>query len=532
MTLHFVFLVILVRISSGNHFVDNLEWNECEWFNPDNPYYDNVQCTDVMVPYSYLESSDLGTFSYRITRFVPSKIKCDPTIKTTNLFWLSGGPQHSGAFSLGWLGMKQLDSTSYIWYFPDHRGVGYSHPMECGDLDASNIGECIPLLMQSFGPQIYFSMTLDNAAHDVAYLLNEYFYDTDGEEVFIGGTSYGTLWLDRILLLYPELSINGAIYDSILHPQTEVVHSDRAHGDTAMSYLSLCELSVDCSKYFGRKGVKQTFYDFYDALDAGNHFCVHNVSNTFFAGWDKNTFRGFFVALLDGSWNHNQHYLIPAFLYRLNRCNDDDIMALNNVMSSLQSQRTKLFEDIPERLIFNPFINFFVSISENAFGPNTMWPDDINMDEFIKWNEYAIFTESLSMLIVSVLNDDVLQSLYTPNPNTWKTLSSSDHFRLILHGNLDYGTSYVESTTLFTDRPNWYYVLFPLHGHSVLSKAHDTIRRDVCPWKILKKFLKHPSRKPSTRCLEGYPSQFDWSASSQIAKDASESFFGTDDPWN
>ena len=304
------------------------DWSQCDWFEYESEYPNQVKCKDFIVPFDY-DNSTVGNFTYRITKFIPYHLLNEtnnPNLVKAYMYWLSGGPGTSGPIRFALFSIDNMNNLPYIWYMPDHRGAGYSYPLQCNSSITMN--DCFDIRNK------YPYLTIDNAAKDNYYLINllrqQNEINTNKIPLFLGGTSYGGLWLDRTLLLYPNTTsyISGAIYDAGQNSLYSSINRDRIQGDVATFYLSLCQKEAYCGGKFNYLGIKSKMVDFYEYLDdkCNNasaakdnecNECIKFVSDI--QGYGSFAWKAWFWLIIQSPLNHKQHSLLPAYFYRVLR---------------------------------------------------------------------------------------------------------------------------------------------------------------------------------------------------------------------
>ncbi|CAF3843729.1 unnamed protein product [Rotaria sordida] len=139
------------------------------------------------------------------------------TSQNNTLFILMGGPGASGwnlLQSAALLIPAQLGLTIIL---PDHRGTGLSTVLGCDDNDSQTITTgCITYLISKWDIEGLNQFSITAAAHDLSVQIQVYQADHPGR-ISIYAVSYGTLWLDRFLQIYPTL-IPSAIMDGVINP--------------------------------------------------------------------------------------------------------------------------------------------------------------------------------------------------------------------------------------------------------------------------------------------------------------------------
>jgi len=277
------------QMKSASFNLNDDLWSSCEdyYVYPDLRFNDNLECRNITMPFNHNDISyGRKTFNYHLFRFVPDLIRYGVIKKPKAIiFGLSGGPLQDSLSVILEIGLEIMNELNdYIWIFPDHRGTGRSFRWPpCHRLNTSFDQTCFKKLRDDIlGNDIYYQFTIDNSAHDVAtsinIIQNEIKWHKNNIKTYIYGESYGTIWAQRIIRLYPNININGVIFDSFWHPSIPVITGERKEYEVSMSYASLCELDEICSSKFGRLGgIKQSIHEFWKQVDDKSQECLNSI---------------------------------------------------------------------------------------------------------------------------------------------------------------------------------------------------------------------------------------------------------------
>eukprot|EP01084_Bolivina_argentea_P053941 98948_1 len=452
-------------------------------------YASNIACTNISIPYSY-NNSKLGNFTYQLYSYTPTS-----SYPLSGYIWfLSGGPGNTGTDMLSLLlnntnSINFLNANNFVTIFPDHRGTGYSHPLNCPKNTTLNNISCLQSLQKQLGYDIYNSFTIDNAAHDVHTAINIVHNTTNiSSNIFIIGASYGSLWLDRLLLLYPNINLKGVIYDGVLNSETDMIYWNRNSGDISMSYFSLCLLSNICNQYFNQfgTGVAEQFRYFYESYNDGTNECVNKIPlfNDTSNGITSYIIKSFFWNTINYDVFFHDFKTFPyAVIYRFLRCNSYDQQILQNwfmVTASMLAEFGAIFMNDSAPL--HDLINYSELLIKPLPNGTIYIPSP---QEEINWSNDALLSNDNAAPTVNTTNSYKINQymnaglLYPINQDTWHKISNSNHERLLLHGNMDFNAPYFQDTKFnqnYYNKTNWNLVSFPLIGHTPIFWG------DECVW--------------------------------------------------
>ncbi|RHY29765.1 hypothetical protein DYB32_005920 [Aphanomyces invadans] len=286
----------------------------------DNPA---AECADVVVPVCHPDVCVFanGTKS-DITVFVKRMQANVITTPKKALWVLQGGPGHSSEAMEGLMSEAYAAANGTISvYTMDHRGVGRSTLLSCVDTKTeSDLAACLGHIKATYAPAA-FSVT--SAATDLKrFVESSTFDDTD---VFVYGVSYGTYLVERLMHLAPT-TVKGYILDSIQSEQFYQCKSapyysnwDQDVGEIGMSYIG--------------PDAKQTLIKLYKKLN--NHHTMTECAEIL----RESAKQLGYTTPSDAASNTMYNWLgsratrvfIPAYIYRVNRCNHDDAIWLRNV---------------------------------------------------------------------------------------------------------------------------------------------------------------------------------------------------------
>ena len=99
----------------------------------------------------------------------------------------------------------------------------------------------------------------------------------EGRPVFIFGTSYGTLWANRFMVMFPQAAVAGAILESVVDPRKpNFVNYDTKVSEVGRSFLNLCKASANCTALWDTRLPYSTAKKLIDDIAAGMQQCVRD----------------------------------------------------------------------------------------------------------------------------------------------------------------------------------------------------------------------------------------------------------------
>lgn len=444
-----------------------IEWSSCTAAGGDEP----AECADVAVPIDWAdpEGRSVTVFVKRITR--PG---------TSGQLWLlSGGPGGSGRDFEPLIEKLQTMAPDLDLYLLDHRGTGASGFLECpglvpplggwSQIDPARVTSCVDALTRDQADALRATRTTQ-AAQDLGALIATVRGPTD--RVVVYGVSYGTYWLHRYLQLYPTQP-SAVVLDSICERCGQWLEYERSHDRLGRALLSECAADAICASKLGAdpEALLQAL------VTSSTPVCEDVMRGT---GTSS-------VKVLAGNLLENPlaQYYLPAFLYRLARCEPRDVAALTTLLSrrGYGLSRTSMATFIQ------------VSLADLAPASPT--------SEVEAFEATALFSKELDYLI-SIAGPAWPAAV----PDPWVGAYAETAVpMLMINGVLDPQTTIEDARSFaahFTG-PEQYFVELPrtLHG-AVFGSATAAPPADPAPCgaEIMRLFLQSPSTRPDTSCTD------------------------------
>lgn len=443
-----------------------------------------AECATIQVPLSHDDpgGEKIETF---VKRFRP------PGGKSKRALWmLQGGPGGSGYV---YEGLSEAFATRYPdvdYYMPDHRGTGKSTKVTCsaqGDdtpsgflIEEPEWPGCIEEVKAQWGDRLgRFNIT--GAARDLGLWIER--TRQPGQPVFVLGVSYGTTWAQRYLQLFPA-QVDGVVLDSIAPPGMMLSDQDKDQNQVAQVFMEFCGANGFCSSKLGTgaepwnraTGLIQKLKDGHcPGVLAPDGMTRHQALRVAF-----------------GSMMMDQRFrtLMPAVIYRFDRCNEEDAMAMNMLFAAFFS---------PQDLSSNEMLKGWGWVLSENIMYSEMWetpaPSAAALEAI---RESAVASRDITE---GRAERQAIWPLYEPDEhaNQWPQTSLP---MLMLQGGLDPATPYQKAKAV-KERyagPHQHFVYFPEATHTTLGSTPTTAKRS-CGTMTMMHFIEDPTGPLDTSCL-------------------------------
>lgn len=472
---------------------------------------DLAECGKAQVPL-FWENDDGRTIEVAAKRWL-STAKAE---SGGQLWLIQGGPGGSGMMTFEPL-MRELREIvpEFDLYTIDHRGVGYSSPLSCPVQEAEDSDggayiydvewdTCLEWLDENVG-DAFDGYSTRNAAHDLSA-----FIDATREQdksVFVWGGSYGTYLTQRYLLLHPDQA-DGAIVDSIHAVSVPSLKFADAYNENGKRLLQLCADDTDCASKFDADPW-DVLAELHEKIEGGHcaDLGVDRYTLSYLLGWL--------------AWYSPINAAVPAFIYRLDRCDYEDMLAIVYMWDNVFNGSGDLL-DLTSGW-YSQVLGAHVGMSDQYWGPEF---DGLDIEQYVE--------ETSDNVLVGMWNSMFEYELYQKWPRydepQARQLPATDVPVLMLQGDLD-GSTPLEVALPLKDvlnGPNQTWAQFPYSAHGVLSDSWVSEDESVptCGMAMLAEFLRDPETPPNLSCIddtlpppfEGYPA-------------FAQYLFGTDDLW-
>jgi pimeloyl-ACP methyl ester carboxylesterase len=491
----------------------DLDWERCALFSGGLDV--GAECATVAVPLRWAEP-DGETIELFVKRY---RATSEPR---GQLWLLAGGPGGSGAeFDFQVFDEPIQDfypsfgemAPDLEIYLLDHRGTGRSSRLGCpsGEDPAGVSGryvaeeewaDCLTEVEGEWGPRLA-GFTITEAATDLGMLVDR---TRHGDEpVFVYGVSYGTLWAQRYLHVFPRQA-SGVVLDSICSPgECELTFGyDDGFDEVGNAILDLCGADADCRAGFDDGNVGAAL----DAVIAGT---LDGNCDAVGLDLDPADVR-LVLGLMLRSWPLRD--LVPATIARLREC---DAEALARLFSVLVPSG-----ESPADALFSSFLNHHIGLSELTRVPP---PTADEVEAHVNSLRF-----SLDAGLDFVHRIEAGWPTY-PHDEFTGQLATSDVPMLMMNGTLDPQTplSVAETTGNHFDGAHQTFVVVPYATHSVLNQSPIELESDrtvlTCGQLLLEQFLADPLQPIDTGCTD------EVMAPDFVNQRRSEALFGVADPF-
>ncbi len=476
----------------------------------------DAECAFVTVPKDYEKpyGGTIDVFIWRIKGSLPDDRK------KGQVWFLQGGPGDSSVAFGNLLPPLAAAHPEWDYYSMDHRGTGNSNCLECpqaapdGGVTPENAAACRSEVLSLIGGDLDdFNVT--NAAKDLMTAIAL----TRGQgKVFVYGVSYGTYLVQRFMTLYPD-SVDGTIIDSIVPSDSKPLDVyDSEFNNEGMQIMEQCSNDATCSSKLS--GIAP---DPWDAMAAvftkidGGQLCGD------FAGISRKALRGKLAYLANGVYTRA---LVPAVIYRLNRCSDSDKAAIGHLFPDLVESDAAGEEFRPADKLYSSVLFTNITNSElyNGISP---WAAQTIADA-------AYLSEDLVPVIAGIGYDRTTWPAYIDHYIGVRP----DYSRpvLMMNSTVDGHTplTLALGARQYLNRPYQYFITIPWAAHGVVflspEKGRITPAAENIGVGILFDFLSDPYTEPDTSGIaDSYALEFSGTSVENIG--ASNYFFGMPDMW-
>ena len=493
--------------SNSNNTKTNLQWGECPTYFGEQ----GLECATVELPLNH-DNPHGKTISVLMARAIGNS-----TEKKGDVWFLAGGPGSSSQYYAENMVAYAKSHPQWNYYTMEHRGVGASTKLDCPDLETTGAFyglECYQELKSRWGDGIqYFNTT--QAARDLGSLIS--LTRRSQRSVFIYGTSYGTYLAQRFMCLKPQ-PVNGVVLDGVvpaglLDNMGAIGWYDQDFDKVGRAIMERCGADSVCSG----KMREIAGGDPWQAVDRIFSLVDQEGLCSAFAPVDRETLRNQLGAM-SSDWSLRM--LIPALLYRLNRCNAADQEVLNYIIGDRAAHQSA---DLKSAVIRTNIV-----VSE-LLGPG------IDFATALAYAEQSFFS-----------TDFTVYGTYTREMGGWPSYpldSCADRFPdtglpiLILNGDLDPNT-HVDLARFASeayDKADQRLVVLPGVPHAAIFESrmqtdyHDKI--NTCVMDLALQFFEDPEKSLDLSCLDQLI-QPDFSGVTERALEAAHAAFGRDSVWD
>ena len=245
-------------------------------------------------------------------------------------------------------------------YTMDNRGTGHSTLLDCvamqtntntsspGNMaELSQVSACAQELEKKYGDLSSFSVT--SAAMDVATFISDH---TNGMNTIVYGENQGTVIVQRLIHLNPP-QVTGYVLDGVTTvsgaSRDKTPYSSRSDsdfGEVGDAFLALCATTSECSERFASKSLPATLRNLIKQFDENpKSTCAALVSDlnrnqsSEPASYILRRTLSYFLASAE------IRTVIPPVVYRLNRCDTNDVDVMSIFFRNLQPSANERSDD-------------------------------------------------------------------------------------------------------------------------------------------------------------------------------------------
>lgn len=436
----------------------------------------------------------------------------------TAMWMLQGGPGGSGYVfeSIAEAFATKFPDVDY--YLPDHRGTGRSSKLTCAAQDPGSPSglviepaewpACVAEVKSTLGDDLA-QYTTTNAANDLGLAANR--LREPGQQVAIYGVSYGTYWALRAMQVFPD-SFDRVILDSFAPPGSSLARQDQDADEAAHDLLKACGKDAGCAAKLGADPA--AFADGVIAKLKMGHCSKLQVP----PGADgRPLLAAFQLAFGSLLMQHPYRSAIFPALYRLDRCNDQDVTALQTFLDVVYGGGGDPAAD--------PFLNQFSFVLSNNIAFSELWEQPSpSAADLAAIRDKSVASRDVT---VDMAQERAIWPLYAPDSFVGAWPDASKTPVLTLAGEFDPATL-VRKAAVAKEHltgEGRHFILVPSATHSVITSSPTTAKRS-CGTKMIMSFLDD-AKAPDTSCLaELVPMSF--------APDLnlSQALFGVPSPWD
>lgn len=510
-------------------------WGEC-------PYDFGVAtvCANVSVPRNWDHPAD-GNISI----FVSQVEALTPAPKGT-IWFLNGGSGVGGACGPGSGWITWYASKGYNVALPTMRGTGLGVPsLKCPNGTGVPDAACADYYAQTYGAAGMYNFSITMASHDLAYLANTLSQTTHN---FLQADSFGTFWAQRFLTVYPDV-MSATVLESFDVPGRWSYFEAPNNLDwAARRVMQYCAEDPACGSLAG--GGADPYAVLQQVMEdaaAGTLPCNARLPASL--GPD---FRATYAELLGGlSGGAPREFLgfLPALVYRLARCNADDVAAITHLHAALYPSQGER-----ERAWSSSAAKGTASLqSARVSGAKPAPPESVcDISEPVLYGLF--FSEGVprSLQSLAVLHAhykklfasgptgffEAIYPVYQAWPRYavdqyWGRPTATDRQILFFNGDLDAETPWDNaafSTRIFNKTASQHLVRFPMVPHVAFLNSPLPDTQLTCGLALAMSFYEANGTSFDATCAASIV-PLDFVGASNATKAHSAGLFGTDDMW-
>jgi pimeloyl-ACP methyl ester carboxylesterase len=464
-------------------------WESCSLYEGYND--GRAECALVEMPMDW-RAPDGRTFTVAAKRLLTGN-----KAAARQVWLLHGGPGASGTIDYPPM-MEYLaeEDPNLDVYTIDARGTGYSEFLYCPhaqssfsaagtSLAKSEIPGCIDELTEAYGADLAVYSTT-NSAIDLAALIEH--SAPAGQDVFVYGASGGTFWAQRYLQFFPDQA-DGVIIEAIEPADGSIAFQDEYADKTVRAVFELCAADATCSTKLPTP--EATLKALYTKLDSG-----HCAS----LGVDAITMKVIFDQF---AYYYPLHFMLPALVYRVDRCTDEDIAAVAQAVNIVFGGKGGPKADDDPGIDLRSFseVVFFQQLASELWAHKS-FPTN---DDLVAYLD-GVYLDTLIGYRKGYDRNDIVNQWPVYHDEADDQWAETDVPMLMLNGMIDPSTPYDFALTMadhFTGEHQTF-LGFPNlpHGVTTSSPVDPTYGDYYCGLKLWLDFMVAPEQPLDTSCLD------------------------------
>lgn len=318
------------------------QWGGC------GPGRDQQECATIMVPMDWTSTAagDNRNVTIAVSRYHPMGTTPNRTI----WFLGEGCTLQTGALT-GWVNyLASREPQGFYVAVPDMRGTGLSTPhFTCLDDiggDKMPTVDCANTIKSNFSDQVKF-YGLTQSAYDLNYTISM----LGTANNYVMADSFGSLWAQRLNALNPRL-VKKMLMSGFTAPDRYDFFSSFVNFDSVTTrILDHCQSNPVCAaRTGGGRSLVSLLRTIMEAADNNILPCIKSLpakmAEDVKGDWKEAL--GGIIARLAGPMDmfarphRNIAEYIPAFIYRLLRCNADDVSKISKLYDVLNANEPKI----------------------------------------------------------------------------------------------------------------------------------------------------------------------------------------------
>lgn len=427
-------------------------------------------CAKVEVPLDWNDPSGtkLSLFVKRVSGTGPEPHR--------QIWLLSGGPGSAGSGFDDYAAELVVRDPQADVYIPDHRGTGRSGRLACQAI--ALVKSCVREVETNWGKGALAHFNVTNAAKDVGHVVAR--TRATGQLVHVYGGSYGTMWAQRYLQLFPKQPTSVTLDGICQSGMCSFATMPYWHDTIGKKLLRECAADRVCGAKLGPDPIARTREAFAKLPTCGG-----------MTGFGAEALRYYFSWFLQ---SFTLRPLIPALVYRVLRCDAGDIAALQHFREMLATTDYSEYDfELKSAVpLASDVLKYNIAISELEPRPA------ITEEEVARLAEGSLF---------GFFDDDYeeLRAQWPKYPlDEWAgKYPETDVPVLLMNGTLDTQTpqATADAVAPHYTKPHQTYVVVPRAPHGVLWRSPMVGTEETCGERMWQAFVAAPASPVDTSCI-------------------------------